>query len=146
MPQRACCFNLNNDVAGLLKYTQTRLDTMQASAHDSRPHKRPRTSGGSPPQASTSHTTSDTPGRSLKHHSEELWFSDGNIVFVTDSFSFKVHRGQLQRHSEFFEGMFDIPQPTEQDMVDGCPSVDMSDSPDDMYYFLKALYDGLCVV
>ncbi|KAF5386491.1 hypothetical protein D9757_005839 [Collybiopsis confluens] len=74
---------------------------------------------------------------------EDFWFNDGNIVLLAGSFAFKIHRGQLRRHSEFFDGMFDIPQPNEQDTMEGCPSVEMTDSPDDLYHFLSALYDGL---
>ncbi|KAF9073087.1 hypothetical protein BDP27DRAFT_1381861 [Rhodocollybia butyracea] len=73
----------------------------------------------------------------------DLWFNDGNIVLIADVYAFKIHRGQLQRHSEFFQGMFDIPQPEEQDLVDGCPYVEMLDAPDDLYHFLSALYDGM---
>ncbi|KIK52868.1 hypothetical protein GYMLUDRAFT_179637 [Collybiopsis luxurians FD-317 M1] len=72
-----------------------------------------------------------------------FWFSDGNIVLLASMFAFKIHRGQLQRHSEFFDGMFDIPQPSKQDTLEGCPLVEMQDSPDDLYHFLGALYDGL---
>ncbi|KAJ4473103.1 hypothetical protein J3R30DRAFT_3296710 [Lentinula aciculospora] len=73
----------------------------------------------------------------------DIWFKDGNIVLIAGSFAFKVHSGQLERHSEFFAGMFDVPQPSEQDMIDGCLYVEMLDSPDDLYHFLSALYDGL---
>ncbi|KAJ3768486.1 hypothetical protein FB446DRAFT_650367 [Lentinula raphanica] len=73
----------------------------------------------------------------------DIWFKDGNIVLISESFIFKIHSGQLERHSEIFAGMFDIPQPPEQDLIDGCPSIKMLDNPDDLYYFLSALYDGL---
>ena len=38
--------------------------------------------------------------------SSDIWFSDGNIVIVAGSAAFKVHRGQLERHSEVFKDMF----------------------------------------
>lgn len=69
----------------------------------------------------------------------DIWFDDGNIVLVAGSYAFKVHRGQLQRHSEVFDGMFHIPQPSEQNALDGCPLVDMFDSPDDLVCFHPAL-------
>ncbi|KAJ7065857.1 hypothetical protein C8F01DRAFT_1352060 [Mycena amicta] len=72
-----------------------------------------------------------------------LWFSDGNIVLVASSVAFKVHRGQLRRHSEVFDDLFSIPQPPEQDLLDGCPWVEVYDCPTDVLYFLTALYDGL---
>ncbi|KAJ7738813.1 hypothetical protein B0H16DRAFT_1761155 [Mycena metata] len=73
----------------------------------------------------------------------ELWFLDGNIVIIASSVAFKVHRGQLRRHSEVFNDLFSIPQPKDQDLYDGCPWVEVYDCPSDVLYFLKALYDGL---
>ncbi|KAJ7175029.1 hypothetical protein C8R43DRAFT_1119056 [Mycena crocata] len=91
-----------------------------------------------------------TPTRRRSHskrHSNivrsELWFLDGNIVIIASSIAFKVHRGQLRRHSEVFDDLFSIPQPKDQDLYDGCPWVEVYDCPSDVLYFLKALYDGL---
>ncbi|KAJ7907691.1 hypothetical protein B0H13DRAFT_2233417 [Mycena leptocephala] len=69
--------------------------------------------------------------------------SDGNVVIIASSVAFKVHRGQLRRHSEIFDDLFSIPQPKDQDLYDGCPWVEVYDCPSDVLYFLKALYDGL---
>ncbi|KAJ7142423.1 hypothetical protein C8R44DRAFT_923985 [Mycena epipterygia] len=91
-----------------------------------------------------------TPARRRSHSKRlctivrsELWFYDGNIVIIAGSIAFKVHRGQLRRHSEVFDDVFSIPQPKDQDLYDGCPWVEVYDCPSDMLYFLKALYDGL---
>jgi hypothetical protein len=73
----------------------------------------------------------------------ELWFADGNIIIIASSVAFKVHRGQLRRHSEVFDDLFSIPQPKDQDLYDGCPWVEVYDCPSDVLYFLRALYDGL---
>ncbi|TFY78719.1 hypothetical protein EWM64_g5288, partial [Hericium alpestre] len=73
----------------------------------------------------------------------EFWFSDGNVILVSGSSVFKVHRGQLERHSEVFRDMFSIPQPEEQDALYGVPCIPLYDSPPDIFYLLKALYDGL---
>ena len=73
----------------------------------------------------------------------DFWFADGNIVLVAGLTAFKVHRGQLERHSEIFRDLFTIPQPEVQDLVDGCPWVEVHDSPSDVLYLLMALYDGL---
>ncbi|KAF8959815.1 hypothetical protein BDZ97DRAFT_1761154 [Flammula alnicola] len=73
----------------------------------------------------------------------DFWFRDGNIVILAGSAAFKVHRGQLERHSEVFSDLFSIPQPEEQELVDGCPCVVLQDCPSDVCYFLSALYDGL---
>jgi len=74
----------------------------------------------------------------------DFWFSDGNIVIVAGSAAFKVHRGQLERHSEVFSDLFSIPQPANQELIDGCAYVELQqDCPSDVFYFLSALYDGL---
>ncbi|KAJ7212090.1 hypothetical protein GGX14DRAFT_361947 [Mycena pura] len=92
-----------------------------------------------------------TPTRRRYSHSKKLssitrsgiWFYDGNIVLIASSVAFKVHRGQLRRHSEVFDDLFSIPQPSEQDLYDGCPWIEVYDCPSDVFYFLNALYDGL---
>jgi hypothetical protein len=73
----------------------------------------------------------------------DFWFSDGNIVLISSSAAFKVHRGHLARHSEVFNDLFSIPQPEDQELLDGCLWVELHDCPSDVFYFLKALYDGL---
>jgi len=73
----------------------------------------------------------------------DFWFADGNIILVAGHAAFKVHRGQLERHSDIFRDLFTIPQPQCQDMVDGCPWVELHDSPADVLHLLSALYDGL---
>ncbi|KAF8060681.1 hypothetical protein FPV67DRAFT_1783736 [Lyophyllum atratum] len=73
----------------------------------------------------------------------DFWFLDGNIVIIAGRAAFKVHRGQLERHSDVFHGLFSIPQPQELDLFEGCSYVELHDSPSDVFYFLSALYDGL---
>jgi hypothetical protein len=75
----------------------------------------------------------------------DFWFTDGNIVIIAGQAAFKVHRGQLQRHSDVFSDMFSIPQPTDEEKIDGCFWVELYDRPSDVFYFLRALYDGLYV-
>lgn len=73
----------------------------------------------------------------------DFWFHDGNIVILAGTAAFKVHRGQLERHSEVFSDLFSIPQPKDQELIDGCFSVELQDCPSDVFYFLRALYDGM---
>ena len=81
--------------------------------------------------------------RDLVH--SEIWFEDGNVILVAETVAFRVHRGQLERHSDVFHDLFLIPQPRDQDLVDGCSVVELHDSASDMTFLLRALYDGLLV-
>ena len=72
----------------------------------------------------------------------EFWFPDGNLILVAGNYAFKVHRGQLERHSEVFSDMLSLPLPL-GDL--GSDHVQLHDDPVDVYYLLKALYDGVYV-
>jgi len=69
---------------------------------------------------------------------QDFWFSDGNVILTAGSFAFKVHRGQLERHAEIFQTVLSIPQPENADST-----INLWDSPTDVYHLLRALYDGL---
>lgn len=73
----------------------------------------------------------------------DMWFDDGNIVLVAEHVAFKVHRGQLERHSDIFQDLFSVPQPDNQVLFDNRAWVQLHDSPSDLLYLLRALYDGL---
>lgn len=83
------------------------------------------------------------PEKTPKLIRSDFWFHDGNIVIIAECAAFKVHRGQLERHSEIFSDLFSVPQPNDQDLVDGCSYVELQDCPADVFHFLSALYDGL---
>lgn len=98
----------------------------------------------------------------------EFWFFDGSIVLVAECTMFRVHKAFLARHSVFFRDMFSLPQPQEgpssstrpsnareigevvagtggggeMQEVEGCPTLRLHDSPDDVASLLYALYDG----
>jgi hypothetical protein len=76
---------------------------------------------------------------------EDLCFEDGNIILVAEGVCFRVHRGQLTRHSDVFRGMMSIPQPVNAPTTDSCPIVELHDRAQEVAYMLKALYDGLWV-
>ncbi|KAI0628222.1 hypothetical protein C8Q77DRAFT_1068402 [Trametes polyzona] len=81
------------------------------------------------------------------YQTTDFWFSDGNIVLLAGTVAFKVHRGQLVRHSDVFHDMFSLPQPDAseagQGLIDGCQWVELHDDPSDVLHLLRALYDGL---
>lgn len=83
------------------------------------------------------------------------WFEDGNIILVADledalstndhdsAVAFKVHRGVLARHSEVFQSMFEVAQPSSgSESYESCPVVRMYDLPIELSNLIKALYDG----
>lgn len=98
----------------------------------------------------------------------EFWFFDGSIVLVAERTMFRVHKAFLARHSVFFRDMFSLPQPQEDpssstkpsnvrpvsgdgasigdggemEEVEGCSTLRLHDSPDDVASLLYALYDG----
>lgn len=78
----------------------------------------------------------------IKHH-ERLWFEDGNVVVIAkDGVSFRLHRGVLSLHSEVFRDMFTLPPNAENESMDGCPVVRVSDSGEHIARFFKLLYEG----
>ncbi len=76
----------------------------------------------------------------------DLWFSDGNIVLLDQRVAFKIHRGQLERHSDAFRGILSMPQPADVPTFESVPILELHDSAEDVRCFLQALYDGLYVL
>lgn len=73
----------------------------------------------------------------------DLCFEDATVAISTESVFFLVHHGLLSRHSVFFASL-DISSSKEpKALLDGRPAINLSDAPDDMFYFLRAIYDGL---
>lgn len=98
----------------------------------------------SPTTSRSFHPSSSSSGHKFSCLSRsDFWFIDGNIILIAGQVAFKVHRGQLERHSEVFSDLFSIPQPKDQELFDDCLWVELHDCPSDVFYFLSALYDGL---
>ena len=72
----------------------------------------------------------------------DFWFPDGNVILLVEDIAFKVHQGQLVRHSDVFRDMFSLPPPASE-TLDGIPWVQLHDDPSDVLHLLRALYDGL---
>ncbi|KAF7370417.1 BTB domain-containing protein [Mycena sanguinolenta] len=51
----------------------------------------------------------------------EIWFRDGSVVLQAQNTQFRVHFGVLARHSSVFSDMWELPQPSDESTVDGCP-------------------------
>ncbi|KAF7370411.1 BTB domain-containing protein [Mycena sanguinolenta] len=70
-----------------------------------------------------------------------FWFRDGSIVLQAANTQFRVHWSVLARHSSVFRDMQELPQPSDEPTVDGCPVIHLSDDPTDMEYILNMLYN-----
>lgn len=83
-----------------------------------------------------------------------LWFDDGSVICRVENTLFCVHMSVLQRHSEFFDDMFKIPQPdfntVDSLVIEGStlrhgaqriPVVTLFDKEEDFANLLTALYD-----
>lgn len=74
--------------------------------------------------------------------SEELWFKDGTIVLQAENILFRVYSGLLSKHSQFFEQLFSLPQPTDAEKYDGCPLIKLAgDAADDTRNFLLMIHE-----
>lgn len=83
----------------------------------------------------------------LQRH-DALWFEDGNVIITADDgcplVAFRLHRGVLSLHSEFFRDMFSLPHyPGNDEVVDGCPIVHSSDCVQHLVWLFTILYEGV---
>ncbi|KAJ7494263.1 hypothetical protein B0H11DRAFT_1802499 [Mycena galericulata] len=72
---------------------------------------------------------------------EDLWFEDGNLVLEAGNSQFCVHRGILAARSPVFRDMLSFPQPSDSELIDGCPLVRLHDSAAHVTVFLKAIFE-----
>lgn len=71
----------------------------------------------------------------------DFWFSDGSIIFKVQNTMFRVHKSTFTSHSPVFADMFRVPQPADQDAIEGCVVIDVPDNAADFTQLLKAIYD-----
>ena len=71
--------------------------------------------------------------------SPTLWFDDGNIVLVARNTAFRIYRGLIASQSTVFSDMLVSSCASADETFDGCPTVQLSDSPEDLTHFLRAL-------
>ncbi|KAJ6500845.1 hypothetical protein C8R45DRAFT_979321 [Mycena sanguinolenta] len=72
----------------------------------------------------------------------ELWFEDGNLVVQAENSQFRVYRGVLAAKSPIFCDMLSFPQPSDSEIIEGCPLVRLPDSATEVNAFLRALFDS----
>ncbi|KIM44261.1 hypothetical protein M413DRAFT_443281 [Hebeloma cylindrosporum] len=92
---------------------------------ESFPAKRARTDDGGPERIT---------------RSSDIWFADGNLVIQAESTQFRVHCSVLSMHSSVLKDCLSIPQPIEQETVEGCPLLHLPDHAVDLDFVLPILY------
>ena len=76
---------------------------------------------------------------------DQYWYSTGDIVLVANrKVAFKVYIGLLTKQSTVFRDLVnkDVPQPENQELIDDCPVIHLTDDPEDLKTFLAFIYDG----
>ncbi|OJT08534.1 hypothetical protein TRAPUB_540 [Trametes pubescens] len=72
---------------------------------------------------------------------KDVWLSTGNLIIVASGrVAFRIFRGLLAIKSEVFRGLFELPPPPDHEKMDGCPVVELSDSPDDLKHLFLVMY------
>ncbi|KAH9886913.1 hypothetical protein C8Q73DRAFT_265139 [Cubamyces lactineus] len=70
---------------------------------------------------------------------EEYWYEDGTIDLVAGNVVFRVYKGVLAEHSAVFNDMFSLPQPPSEGLPLDRPTVNLSDSAEDLRHVLRVL-------
>ncbi|KAJ7669861.1 hypothetical protein DFH06DRAFT_981283 [Mycena polygramma] len=73
---------------------------------------------------------------------EALWFDDHALVLQAGNRLFRVSGGLLSARSPVFRDMLSVPRPENHPFIEGCPILILPDSPDDVEYFLRAIFDS----
>lgn len=80
-----------------------------------------------------------------ENRSPTYWYRTGDIIIITQGkTAFKIHSDVLGRKSKVFNDLLnhDAPRPANEDTMDGCPIMHVTDRPSDFEIFLKLIYDG----
>lgn len=66
------------------------------------------------------------------------------MLIADNKVAYKVHSDLLGRRSKVFEDLIghDAPRPEDEENMDGCPVVHITDSPEDFTLFLSLIYNG----
>ncbi|KAH9932308.1 uncharacterized protein B0H18DRAFT_1137503 [Fomitopsis serialis] len=73
---------------------------------------------------------------------DKFWYLDGNIILLAQNIGFKVYKGLLAEQSEVFRDLFTLPQPSEAQSVEDCPTVHLSDTAQDLRALLSVMIHG----
>ncbi|RDB16819.1 hypothetical protein Hypma_002372 [Hypsizygus marmoreus] len=73
----------------------------------------------------------------------DLCFNDGNLAVLTGGHYFLVHKGLLCRHSAPLATIIESLEGRQALSLEGRLVLELSETSNDVYYFLLALYDGI---
>ncbi len=93
------------------------------------------------PSHQVDNSSSSFAGLASQH--PDLSFNDGNIALLAKTHYFLVHQGLLSRHSPVLKAAVEALEDTAVNSLEGRPVLEVQDSPEEMYYLLIALYDGM---
>ena len=89
-------------------------------------------------EAASSAATPELPPQPLRHPT--FWLYDGSIILHVENTLFRVHQTILANHSEVFADLFTVPQPEDEQRIEGCHVVCLHDNAKDFEDLLKAIY------
>lgn len=72
--------------------------------------------------------------------SPDLWYTDAELVFETESYLFRVHGAPLKSMSPVFSDMLTFPQPNPREEYAGCTLIRLPDSAHDVGCFFRAIF------
>lgn len=71
-----------------------------------------------------------------------IWYPDGNVILVSESRMFRVHKSILETHSPVFGKLIQIPPKSiGKDYFDDCPMIYVPESISDLTLFLEIIYN-----
>ncbi|KAJ7465232.1 hypothetical protein FB451DRAFT_432468 [Mycena latifolia] len=94
----------------------------------------------STPPAKRKRTDADA-SASLTPLRSKIWMPYGDIILQAESTQFRVNRDVLAKNSLVFQGMLTLPQPPNEEKIEDCPIVQLSDSAQDVGLLLSAFYN-----
>ncbi|KAL1742703.1 hypothetical protein HDZ31DRAFT_42657 [Schizophyllum fasciatum] len=91
-----------------------------------------------------SETEAEDPSLAHATRHSTFWYDDGSIVLHAENTLYRVHKSLLSLHSEVFADMLSVPQPIDEDQLEGCHIVRLhGDTAADWQKLLIILYNAL---
>ena len=130
-----------NPSSSLTSSLVAHLQSQEVMSANIRPLKRARVEDRDRSESMSNSQAIPLQSEQLKRH-EELWFDDGNLVLVARDTAFRIYRGLIASQSTVFSDMLVSSCASADETFEGCPTVQLSDSPEDLAHFLRVLLPG----